>query len=417
MNRRRLFATVVICMLAPLARAGDPFAGGHTKVRLTATDYPGDSLYGEFSDDPAFDQGGELRLKFAHDSQHWLFAADYQLIGQFGDSLELARRLPGLYSVPDVLPDDDQRLLDLTHDISDNDDRVVSQRLDRLYGEYRSQSWVARVGRQALSWGNGLIYTPMDFINPFDPAAVDTEYKTGDDMLYGQILRDNGDDWQAVWVLRRDEDENTDADVNSVALKYHGFLGDREYDLLLADHYGDLVLGVGGNTPLGGAILRGDFTVTDSSDDATLSAVASLSWSWVGFGKNMSGVMEYYYNGFGQDDGDYDPVDLLDNTDLVERLLRGELYTIGKHYLGSSLLVEVTPLFTLTPNLFINLEDGSFLAQLVGQYNLHQDWQLLLSMNVPVGSSDTEYGGIDSGIGDFELSFGPAVFAQLAWYF
>jgi len=38
-----------------------------------------------------------------------------------------------------------------------------------------------------LSWGNGLVFSPMDIVNPFDPTAVDTEYKAGDDMLYGQI--------------------------------------------------------------------------------------------------------------------------------------------------------------------------------------------------------------------------------------
>jgi hypothetical protein len=405
-----------LCLLPALAWGEGLFSGGHTKARLHGSSYPSDSLFGEFSDDPAFDQGADLRLKFAHNSSAWRAEAHYQLMGQFGDSLEVAREFPTVYGVSEVLPDDDQRLLDLSHDISDNDDRAVSQRLDRLYAEYRSSHWVGRIGRQAVSWGNGLIYTPMDFFNPFDPSAVDTEYKTGDDMLYGQYLRDNGDDFQLVWVGRRDEDENIDADVNSTALKYHGFLGDREYDLLLAEHYSDLIVGLGGNMPLGGAILRGDLTVTDA-EDTTLSAVASLSWSWLGWGKNMSGVVEYFYNGFGQDDDEYSPQDLLDNTDLIDRLQRGELFTIGKHYLAGSLLVEVTPLLTLTPNLFLNLEDGSFLGQLVGQYSVSQNWNLLLSLNVPVGSSDTEYGGIESGFEDFELSFGPSIFTQLAWYF
>ena len=30
---------------------------------------------------------------------------------------------------------------------------------------------MVRVGRQALSWGNGLSYAPMDLVNPFDPAV------------------------------------------------------------------------------------------------------------------------------------------------------------------------------------------------------------------------------------------------------
>ena len=35
---------------------------------------------------------------------------------------------------------------------------------------------------------------PMDLMNPFDPATIDTEYKAGDDMLYFQYLQDGGND-------------------------------------------------------------------------------------------------------------------------------------------------------------------------------------------------------------------------------
>ena len=48
---------------------------------------------------------------------------------------------------------------------------------------------VMRFGRQAITWGNGLVFNAMDIFNPFDPAAVDKEYKTGDDMIYGQSSR------------------------------------------------------------------------------------------------------------------------------------------------------------------------------------------------------------------------------------
>ncbi len=90
---------------------------------------------------------------------------------------------------------------------------------------YTGDKAVARFGRQALTWGNGMIYTPMDILNPFDPAAVDKEYKLGDDMLYGQYARDNGDDLQGVVVFRRNlETGDVDQDWSSFALKYHGFV-------------------------------------------------------------------------------------------------------------------------------------------------------------------------------------------------
>ena len=80
-------------------------------------------------------------------------------------------------------------------------------------------------------------------------------------------------------------------------------------------------------------------------------------------------------------------------------------------------MIEMTPLWMLTPNVFLNASDGSFLAQLVSTYDFKQDWQLLAALSLPVGSNGTEYGGIDSGVPGKPLSYGFNVFAQLAWYF
>ena len=420
MNRVALVLVVELgttLLMAGGAGADSLFSGGHTKARLNLAEVPNDSLFREFLDVPTFDQGADLRLKFKQQGLYWGAEADYQLIGQFGDSLELARQLVAVLPGPGAVQDDDRRLMDLTSTLSDGDRHVVLHRLDRLSVSWRQEQWVARLGRQAVSWGNGMVYSPMDIFNPFDPAAVDKEYKSGDDMAYGQYLRNNGDDLQAVWVVRRDEDGDLNNSVNSLSAKYHGFLGEYEYDVLFAEHYDDLMVGVGGIAALGGAVLRGDITVTDTDEDTVASAVGSVSYSWVGFGRNMSGVLEYYYNGFGQDDDEYGVEFLADNPDLLARLRRGELFTLGKHYLAGSILVEMSPLFSLSPNLFLNLEDGSFLAQLVAQYDVSQNWQLLLALNLPVGDSGTEFGGIDSGVGGLQLSQGVSVFTQLAWYF
>ena len=151
--------------------------------------------------------------------------------------------------------------------------------------------------------------------------------------------------------------------------------------------------------------------------DSVASAVTSLSYSWVSWGHNVSGILEYFYNGFGIDDGDYSPAVLAANPALVERILRGELFTLGRHYIAASAMIEMTPLWLLTPNIFLNASDGSLLAQLVSSYDLKQDVQLLAALGLPAGADGTEYGGIDSGIPGKPLSFGASLFVQLAMYF
>jgi hypothetical protein len=291
-------------------------------------------------------------------------------------------------------------------------------RLDRLTVGYTSEKEVIRFGRQALSWGNGLFYAPMDLVNPFDPATVDAEYKAGDDMLYAQFLRDDGDDVQGAYVVRRDPlSGDIEAEQSTVAVKYHGFVGEAEFDVLVAQSYGDTVVGVGGGKSIGGAIWRGDVVATRTDSDTYVQAVTNLTYSWNWFDRNMSGAIEYFYNGFGQRSGHYDTVSLANNPDLVSRLLRSELFSIGQHYVAGSVLVEVTPLWGLTPTVLANVSDPSALFQLVSNYSLSDNMTFLASVNVPLGPKGSEFGGIESGTPDRYLSGGAGLFAQIAWYF
>jgi hypothetical protein len=313
---------------------------------------------------------------------------------------------------------DDRRWFNLSHELTNEGKNATLLRLDRISVAYTGDKAVIRFGRQAISWGNGLLFTPMDIFNPFDPATVDKEYKAGDDMLYGQYLLDNGNDVQAVAVVRRDPVSGAvEQDQSSLAVKYHGFRRGNEYDLLLAEHYGQRVLGLAASTDLGGAVWRGDLVWTDTDLESVFSAVGGVSYSGVTGGHNWTGFLEYYYNGYGQSDGDYSAAGLADNPELLKRLARGELFNLGRHYLGTSVTVEATPLLNFTPNVFINLTDPSALAQLVLAYDWKQDIQLLAALNIPIGPNGSEYGGIDAGLPGLYVSIGPSLFAQLAWYF
>jgi hypothetical protein len=414
MHRSLIAALTLLWATGAQAQLLD-FKSGHLKGQYLLGTYPDDSLVRELIGTPSQDLNADLRLLVHGYKNQWSWQADYQLVLRSGDTVELGRGMGGSLLRPGASLNDDHRLMDLTDIISEDDDSVLLQRLDRLHAGYAGDKAVLRVGRQAVSWGNGLIYNPVDFFNPFDPAAVDKEYKTGDDMIYGQYLQDSGNDWQFVSVWRRDENGNTDPDVNSNALKYHAFIGEREVDGLLARHFEDEIASLGGISNWGGAILRGDLMITHTDLDTYTSLVTNLSYSWTWGGKNMSGAAEYFYNGLGLQEKDYDK--LASSYDLTVRLARGELFTIGRHYLAGGVTVEMTPLFNLTPNLFYNLGDSSGLFQLSAIYDVSQSWQLLLAANLPFGADGTEFGGLDSGVDNLRLSSGPSLFAQLAFYF
>lgn len=368
---------LVLCCCGAAAAAGEAAElGGHAKLRGVGQGYPDDSLFRDIAGSTSLDSVGELRLTLAAKRSGWTLASDYQLIGVYTEFLSFG------------LPNDDQRLMDLTKVISQGGDSALLHRLDRLWAGYAGEKFVFRAGRQALSWGNGLYFHPMDLVNPFDPETIDTEYKIGDDMVYGQYLRDSGDDWQAAAVFRRDPATGEQSSGQGTrALKYHGFAGPYEYDLLLAEHYGDTVLGLGGVGSLGGAVWRADLVITDADDETRIEFVANVSYSWMWGERNASGAAEFYRDG---DDRDY---------------------------LAGSAMVELSPLWTITPTLIASIDDPSALFQLVTQYSLGDELVFLGSLNLPIGGNGTEFGGAESGIPGRYLSFDVGIFAQLAWYF
>jgi hypothetical protein len=355
---------------------------GHTKIRFVGTAFPSDSVLRDLAGSNSLDLEGDLRLNFEASRGGWSFDTAYQLVGFYGDRVEYTRDLPPATELffP-RFPDDIRRALDLTKILHDRGKAAVLHRLDRLWLGYATEKTVVRLGRQAITWGNGLFYAPMDLVNPFDPATIDTEYKAGDDMLYLQYLQDNGNDVQAAAVARRNVlSGEVESEEATVTVKYHGFAGETEFDLLVQ-------------------------------------VVANWTWSWTWGGRNVSGAFEYHFNGFGQDDGRYDPASLAGNPDLLLRVARNELFTLGRHYAAGSLMIEMTPLWTLTPTLLANVADPSALLQFVTSLSLSDDLTFLGSLNLPVGPSGSEFGGIDSGSDGRYLSTGAGVFAQIAWYF
>lgn len=420
MRRRQFFVT---CLLL-VGNATSVFAdsvttsfGGNLKSNVLLQKFPHDSVLHEESGSNSADATANLRLTAKAHRGPWAFNADYQLIAAYSDSQNNLLSSSTFSAGQGSLPDDQRRWFDLTQGFSTSGRTQSLQRLDRLWIGYTTQDTVVRFGRQALSWGNGLFYSPMDIVNPFDPAAIDTEYKVGDDMLYVQRLLPSGNDVEAAWVVRRDP---LDGDIASgeatTAVRYSAFNDGNEYQLLLARSYDDTVIGAGGSRSVGGAVWRADLVLSDA-DRWRAQLVVNASYSWMWHKKNVTGSLEYYFNGFGITGRGYEIADITSRPQLAARLARGETYSVGRQYLAGGLSIEVSPLLLISPTLFANLADRSALLQLSSQYSLGDNLTLLGALTLPIGPQGSEFRGIRNATGNNYLSRDAALFAQLAWYF
>ena len=262
-----------------------------------------------------------------------------------------------------------------------------------------------RIGRQALTWGDGLLFNPMDLFNPFSPSDVERNYKLGDDMVSVQVADVGGGEIQLLGVPRRDlATGDVSWDQSSLATKLHrsvpGTGGGVSGDLMLARHYGETVAGAGASGGVGGGIWRANavWTDLDSSEEAGgsagrggfVTAVANFDRSWVLAGRNVYGWIELYYDGLGEADA----ARALGDPALVERLARGELFTLGRRYADASGNLELNPLVNLWVTALHNLDDGSGLFQPRLVWNATQDLEITVGADLSYGGRGSELGGL-----------------------
>jgi len=409
----------LLMMAVPTTHAEGWTFGAHLKYQYANTDYRARDVAAVVGEDPASDHLVDARAKAEWRGHGFDFAAHYEVLSATGDSVETRRRLAarGFRTTGSVsgLPDDGHRLFDLTDDFIDEPRAVAVHRMDRLAIGYGTGNLTVRLGRQAVSWGNGLAFQVLDFVNPFSPIAIDKDYKTGEDMLYGQWLWAGGSDLQAILLPRRDPaTHELDRERHSYAMKWRGRAGGFEIDALLARHVDQSLVGGGLVRSVGGAVWRLDALHTDVPHrDGVWSLVSNVDWSWVLFGRNMYGFAEYLRNGFGASrDTDYLAID----PELTARLLRGELFTVGRDNAAIGIQVEVAPLLNLFGTVIQNLNDGSRLVQVRGTWDIRQDLTFMGGVTLPSGDRNTEYGGLPGPIPGTWLGPGRTLFARVAYY-
>ena len=358
---------------------------------------------------------GNLRVTWEPRRGSWRFAFQYQLGAVTGDTPLLAARQKALALFPDAPP---RTWWDLTDTTVDGNSFTLTQRIDRLSIGYTGAHIVMRAGRQALTWGSGLVFHPMDLFDPFSPDATDTEYKPGADMLYTQYLFDDGSDLQFVAVPRpprRGDDPTLDA--SSFALLFHTALGPWRTSFLAAQDHGDTVAALGVSGALGGATWNAELVPTHVNDDRTyVSALANISDAFTLAGRDATAFAEYYRNGFGLDDRHYSVTGL--PAPLTDRLLRGQVFNTGRDYLSLGGTLQWTPLLEIAPTLIANLNDGSFYALGEATWSLEDNLNLIAGAQLPIGPADTEFGGLPvTGAGAPYAEQPTRVYLQLRRYF
>jgi hypothetical protein len=355
---------------------------------------------------------GDFRLTWEPSWDRWSFAVHYVVDADYGDTVRLRRDEGGL------LPTPPSTWFNLTETFDNHAQFYGTQRIDRLSVAYTTDDFVVRVGRQALTWGSGLVFRPMDLFDPFSPIATDTEFKPGTDMVYTQWLFHDGSDLQVIVVPRPAvPGAQPSSDASSFAAHYHGTFFGHGTSLLLARDHGDWVAGVGVNGALGGATWNIELVPTFLHPGPTrVSALANISDAVTLFDRNATVFAEYFHNGFGVGGNDFTFATL--PPDLVDRLSRGQVFNLRRDYLASGMTLEVNPLLSITPSVIADLNDPSLYAIFAATYSVEDNLTLIAGAQAPLGPSGSEFGGVRLSPGSPTFVGAPAqVYLQLRRYF
>ena len=178
-----LFLIFLILPLYAFAQCKNPLPGewgGHLRLRGAVSFPETNSLLDMAHHDRLHDGAFEFRLKNSTMiNDKFDFECHYEMIGSGGETRKTLQSFLDRYPdfsdslLPGETINDARRVMDLTREISSHTEYLVYHRIDRLVFSAYADRGSVRIGRQALTWGNGFLFNPMDLFNPFSPTDVE----------------------------------------------------------------------------------------------------------------------------------------------------------------------------------------------------------------------------------------------------
>jgi hypothetical protein len=192
------------------------------------------------------------------------------------------------------------RYTDLGDELLDESDATssttVRYELDRLYYRRNYKEYTLSVGRQAIDWGSGRFWQPLNVFGSFSPTDLDTDYKPGIDVLNVDYFPSPYSTVTAVYAFAP-EDQSTVK--NSGALHYRRQVGELSEIAMVAGS-------ITGNTVFGGSFesawkdigwrIEGLHYSLRESDETSLFWIAGFDYQ---FDDGTLLSVEYYDNSRG----------------------------------------------------------------------------------------------------------------------
>lgn len=359
-------------LLHPAAQAVE-FTGRFSMLGATAVAEEGDVGYQPAGSDALSADQQSVRLMFD----------DTLSQGEWSVHLRTVRRHLSAYPSSEVHSSDLFRYRQAGGSWLDerNGDSVttIDYEFDRAFYRHRFDHFTMGLGRQAIDWGSGRLWQPMNVFGAFAPTDLDTDYKPGIDALTVDAYPGAFSSLTGVYVPGPKDDEETEG---SGALQYRRQIGElSELSLLAGSVIGNRVVGAAFESAWGGMGWRaeGVHYTLEQSDEQAFFWIAGIDYM---FEDGTLITAEWYDNSRGAtSENELGPM----SADPL--VIYGQQQQLGRRIMGLSLSRDLTPLFkggyTLLAGALQDADDNyhvSLLHQLHATYSVSNESDLLMSV-------------------------------------
>lgn len=276
----------------------------------------------------------------------------------------------------------DEGLLDLSHNLVDQPNWFLNTTLDRLYLEYTLNHVQLRVGRQRINWGINLVWNPNDLFNAYSYLDFDYEERPGSDALLFT--------WYNSATSSLDLAVASDSSRQlRVAGRYVFNVEAFDIQFIGGKNADDAVLGGGFSGSIGVVSLRGEgscFIPLTRTPGTGTSLSATLSADYT-FNNDLFLHAAFLYNGMGASQSGSGLSLLSPSASLSAKNL-----SMGKYEVFGQLSYPLNPLTQLSLAFMLNPADGSAYIGPMAGVSLHNNLELMLTAQLLTGKPGSEYG-------------------------
>ena len=273
------------------------------------------------------------------------------------------------------------RVQPLVWRVTDSEAGIWRHEIDRANAQVHTRRAGLTIGRQAIGWGRGVMFTAVDLFAPFSPLEVDREWRSGVDAIRADVRLTERSSLDMVGAF------GDTLDRSAFAVRARGYAGTIDVEVVGGRRAEDLFGGVTSSAAVGDAEVHGEaaaFRVPSGmARDVVWKAVIGGSYRFP-IGSGILAYAEYHYSGFGAARPEAIAA-LLTTPPFLERFVRGDMQILSRHAIGVAGSYEASPEFAYSGQWLHNPGDASGIVAPALTYTFNDAASLLGTVYVPYG--------------------------------